>query len=110
MTMAISPAPSAGKPSRPSASNKNPCPLCGRLKTAWSAKCSTCEGDRQRYLAAVVRQEEDRAFLEGVKGRTLQAVADEMGVSRQRIHTRIREAQQRIQFLAQNPISPVPTH
>lgn len=103
--MAISPAP--GQPSRPHNPTKNACPICGQDKTAWSAKCSTCEANRQRYLAAVALRDTDKAFLDSLVGRTQQSVAKELGVSRQRINTRIREAQQRLAFLSQNPLPPM---
>ena len=111
MTMAISPAP--GQPSRQPNPSKNDCPICGQLKTAWSAKCSTCEANRQRYLAATNHQQSDPEFLAFVQGRTLQSVGTELGISRQAVQKRIRAAQERVAFLQANPLplgATTPTH
>jgi DNA-directed RNA polymerase specialized sigma24 family protein len=109
MGMALASAPS--QPSRQPNPNKNDCPICGQLKTAWSAKCSTCEANRQRYLAAIDHKDSDPVFLANVEGRTLQSVANEMGITRQGVHKRIKEAQRRVAFLQTNPLPLVgPTH
>jgi hypothetical protein len=97
--------PSAGGSSR--ASNKNDCPICGQPKTAWSLKCGTCEGNRQRYLAAIAKVDEDHRFLSEVKQRGQSSVARERRVSRQAVHEMVRKAQRRIDFLTANPLPPV---
>lgn len=111
MDMAIAEAPS--HPSRPRPqSNKNACPICGKDKTAWSQKCSSCEANRQRYLAATTHKQSDPEFLAHVEGRTLQSVGDELGISRQAVQKRIRAAQERVAFLQANPLplGASPTH
>lgn len=97
--------------SRPS--NKNACPICGQDKTAWSLKCGTCEANRQRYLAAVQRATEDRAFLEDVATRGQAAIVRERmaqghKVSRQAISEQVKKARRRIDFLTSNPLPPLP--
>src|SRR5688572_8676803 len=86
--------------SNPSA--KSPCAICGRPKTPMSIRCQTCEGNRQRYLAALSRQAEDQRFLASLQGRTLQEVAEERGITRQRVHQLKRDAEQRAAFLHQH--------
>ena len=96
----------ASSPSGIRPSNKNGCPICGNPKTAWSLKCGTCEGNRQRYLAAVDRTDDDQRFLDDVKRRGQSSVARERGVSRQAVHEMVRKAQRRIEFLTANPLPP----
>src|SRR4051812_34587648 len=88
---------------------KNECPICGQLKTAWSLKCGTCESNRQRYLAAIQRADEDRAFLEDIKHRKQSVIARERGITRQRVGQLVSDARKRVDFLAANPLPPIPT-
>src|SRR4029078_4589330 len=85
---------------KPSA--KNPCPICSRPKTAWSIRCQRCEGNRQRYITSLARQAEDVEFLAHLEGKTLQQVADERGVKRQRVHQLKKDAERRVAFLHQH--------
>ena len=87
--------------SQPS-SNKSPCRICGRPKTAWSDKCKRCEANRQRYITALSRQQEDIEFLASLKGRTLEEVGKERGISRQAVHQLKTKAEARVQFLHQH--------
>lgn len=82
------------------------------MKTAWSAKCQTCETNRQRYLAAMDHKQSDPEFLASVKGRTLQSVGNELSISRQAVQKRIRDAEKRVAFLQTNPLplGTTPTH
>lgn len=96
-------------PSRPS--NKNACGICGQPKTAWSVKCQRCEANRQRFLAASTKTDDDRTLIEQVNARGQSAVARERGVTRQAIHEMVAKAQRRVAFLAANPLPPVnPVH
>jgi hypothetical protein len=87
-----------------SGSNTNACPICGQPKTSWSLKCQACEGNRQRYLAAIERARQDKEFLRALEGRTLQSVADERHVSRQAIFLQKQKAERRVAFLESNPL------
>jgi len=88
---------------------KNECPICGQLKTAWSLKCGTCESNRQRYLAAIEREDSDRAFLDDVKQRKQSDIARERGITRQRVGQLVSDARKRVAFLEANPLPPIPT-
>jgi queuine/archaeosine tRNA-ribosyltransferase len=93
---------------RAKAQHTNPCPICGKQKVAWSVKCSTCEGNRRRYLAAIERADADKQFLLTLEqAPTLQVVATEMNITRQRVHQLKADAMRRLAFLQQNPIPPL---
>jgi hypothetical protein len=92
----------------PSSGNTNACPICGHAKTSWSLKCQRCETNRQRYLAAIEHDDEDRRFLRELQGRTLQSLADERHVSRQAVYLQKQKAERRQAFLQQNPLPPLP--
>ena len=85
---------------------QTPCPICGSGHTPWSRICQSCEGSRQRYLAATAKVDSDRAFLIAVRAKGQSSVARERGVSRQAVHEMVRKAQRRIEFLTANPLPP----
>lgn len=87
--------------------NKTPCKICGAPHTPWSIICQRCEGNRQRYLAAVGKTSTDKRFLDEVRQRGQSSVARERGVSRQAVHEMVRKAQRRIEFLTANPLPPM---
>jgi hypothetical protein len=90
--------------------NTNLCPTCReRQKTSWSISCQECEGNRQRYLAAITRQESDRQFLATLQGQSQSAIAKQMHVTRQRVHQLKQDAERRLAFL-QQPLPPIPTY
>lgn len=90
-------------------SNTNLCPTCKiNQKTFWSRSCQTCEGNRQKYIAAISRVDTDRALLERLRGHSMASVAKELKVSRQRVLQMRQDAQRRLNFLSQ-PLPPIPT-
>lgn len=97
--------------SQPTGSNtsKTPCRICGRPKTPWSDKCKRCEGNRQKYLNALARQQEDIEFLAFLAEAKQQGLSyEEIGkartpsISRQRVQQLKADAEARVQFLHQH--------
>lgn len=105
----MEPSASGGQAESTPSANTNLCPTCREnQKTSWSKSCQTCEGNRQRYIAAISRAESDKQFLQRLRETTQTAIAKELHVSRQRVNQLKQDAERRVAFLSQ-PLPPIPT-
>ena len=75
---------------------QNACPLCGGMKTAWSARCQTCFIDGIRAESAATHADSDREILAAVQARGQSAVARERGVTRQAVSLMVAKARTRL--------------